>query len=512
MTVRSNIARAAVAAVVVLASTAARSPAHVGSPNVYYEGAAGPYTVRVVIRPPTAIPGLAEATIKLDDPGVEVSVLASRATATDPPPRKAAPVPGTSGMYSAEIWLLEAGAHAVRVRVRGAAGEGEAVVPLNAVNRAPRPMPLVTRVVLAAIAALLVLGSAVVARVAVREAGDGRVVAADVERRARRAGWAGASVASAALALLASQWSAYDQLFRGTRLFEPMPVRAAAVVDGDARYVVLSRTPDERGSRAWPALATDHGKLMHAFLIREPALDAFAHVHPRPTRDGDFVVAVPHLPAGAYLLYADITRENGSSETLSARFDLPAAPTGADPSTWPMPIDPDDSMRVGDPIGEEPLRAAAISALGSDYRMVWENPEIAADPAAGVLRFAVVDEGGRPAVLEPYMGMLGHAAVRRLDAAVFAHLHPVGSISMAAQEVLTGAAAGGAHAGHTGHDGPPAAGDPHAAHRGAAGAVESRVSFPFEFPMPGPYRIWVQVKVDGQVLTGVYDAQVTRVR
>src|SRR5712664_1736022 len=37
--------------------------AHVGSPDVYYEGAAGPYQLVVTIRPPVVIPGVAEIEI-----------------------------------------------------------------------------------------------------------------------------------------------------------------------------------------------------------------------------------------------------------------------------------------------------------------------------------------------------------------------------------------------------------------------------------------------------------------
>jgi hypothetical protein len=75
---------------------------------------------------------------------------------------------------------------------------------------------------------------------------------------------------------------------------------------------------------------------------------------------------------------------------------------------------------------------------------------------------------------------------------VFTHLHPVGTVSMAAAELLA-ARAGSAQ------PMPLPAAEP---------AVE--VEFPYAFPRTGAYRIWVQVRTgpDGGVQTGVFDVEV----
>src|SRR5690242_10717893 len=45
--------------------------AHIGSPAVFFEGQAGPYGLRVVVRPPEVIPGLAEVSVRLATNGIE---------------------------------------------------------------------------------------------------------------------------------------------------------------------------------------------------------------------------------------------------------------------------------------------------------------------------------------------------------------------------------------------------------------------------------------------------------
>jgi hypothetical protein len=38
--------------------------------------------------------------------------------------------------------------------------------------------------------------------------------------------------------------------------------------------------------------------------------------------------------------------------------------------------------------------------------------------------------------------------------------------------------------------------------------MSGELSFPYEFPKPGRYRLWVQVKPQQHVLTGVFDVDV----
>ena len=96
------------------------------------------------------------------------------------------------------------------------------------------------------------------------------------------------------------------------------------------------------------------------------------------------------------------------------------------------------------------------------------------------------------------MGMLSHAAVVRNDGEVFVHLHPAGSINLAAQtqfEQVEGARAaqGGMQAGM---------------HGAGAAPPSGTVNFPFVFPKPGSYRVFVQVKVAGSVETAAFDVAV----
>src|SRR5580704_17733618 len=46
--------------------------AHVGSPDIFYQGSAGPYKLMVTIRPPAAVPGVADVEIRCESKDVRL--------------------------------------------------------------------------------------------------------------------------------------------------------------------------------------------------------------------------------------------------------------------------------------------------------------------------------------------------------------------------------------------------------------------------------------------------------
>jgi hypothetical protein len=469
---------------------------HVGSPNVFFDGEAGPFPVRVIVRPPQVIPGLAEVTVRVKEGTAErvtVQPVQWKAGAKGaPPPDIAEPVTGAAGLWTARLWLMTASSYSIQVRVAGPAGEGLAVVPVATMRIRTLEMQRPLGVALSVAGLVLFFGALSIVGAAVRES----VLPPGTAPNSRRT-WAARSVAvltgGLLVLLLTGGWRWWNKVEAQyqERLFRPYNVAAAVSSEDSARVLQLTIDDDRWGNeKDWTPLTPDHGKLMHLFLIREPGLDAFAHLHPVPVDDRRFDVPLPPLPAGRYRIYADIVQESGFAQTLVQAVEVPAGAAGPGG-------DPDDSFRLAPPLG---AMKAVESPLDAGGAMVWER---GAEPLrAGReadLRFTVRDASGSPAPLEPYMGMLSHAAIRRDDGSVFVHLHPVGSFSMASQEVFArDPALGMAGMDHSGHSS-------HGMHH--APAVSS-VSFPYEFPRPGRYRIWVQVRTGGTVKTGVFDAEV----
>jgi hypothetical protein len=476
--------------------------AHIGNLSVVYETQAPPIPMRVIIRPPGVVPGLADIDVRVLTNGVKrVTVLPVHWRAGvegAPPPDVAQPVEGEPNLYHAQLWLMARGAYSVHVNVETTTGATKVIVPVNSLATTRLPMTGGLGGILVALGILLFLLAATIVGAAVRES----VIAPGLQPSPRRR-WAGrAAIGLTAMALVLalvggrSWWNAKDLDYRNNRMHKPAECAADVRIEAGQRIAQLTVLTNEARA-SWPGLVPDHGKLMHVFMMREPALDVLAHVHPVRRTHWQFEAVLPPLPAGDYRVYADVTHETGFSQTLTTLARVPEAPSAPASNGAPRSADPDDSWFAG-----TATTGKSEYELGDGRIMKWERaaPIIAGRETS--LRFIMMEKDGSLARLEPYMSMLGHAAIRRDDGAVFTHLHPAGSVSVAAQQVFQLRAG----------DKPPKRITPEMMEQlcqpPSGDLPQQPLAFPYEFPKPGQYRIWVQVKVGGQVHTGVFDAEV----
>jgi hypothetical protein len=275
-------------------------------------------------------------------------------------------------------------------------------------------------------------------------------------------------------------------------------------------------------------LTTDHGKLLHLFLVAQPNKQAFGHLHPVRQGNNTFDVTLPPLPEGDYQVFCDLTFESGLSSTATNFVRLPIVPAGAGAANMSdLMSDPDDSWATDSAVAvRDNLGSDTICHLADDTQVIWKAhpPLLSRHDAA--LRFQVLDKAGQPVVLQPYMGMMSHAAVLRSDGHVFAHLHPSGNFSMAAQMFFdakvtkeTGVKSSDYMASMpdmAGMDGSMNVTDMNHSMMGGSmhtqaasdNAERSTIALPYQFPTPGDYRLWIQIKVDDQIKTAIFDTVV----
>jgi hypothetical protein len=542
--------------------------AHVGSPDVAMEAMAGPYRLLVSVKPPDVIPGTATITVFTETGGVtSISgnpIYFYSGLKGAPSPDELAVVEGQPGQYKGVIWFMSDGSSSILLHVDGKLGKGELVVPILAVSTAQKKLPAATTYILLALGLLLfiLLVTIIGASVADSLVKKGEEIPV-ARRRSKR-------IAMGVAALLCSLmvyggntwWQSWANRYRSF-MFRPMHASYtierkgyfSGVTDqGGINYlgIRIDTTGAQRSSQL-SYVVPDHGKLMHLFLLRMPSMDAFAHLHPVREDSATFRTILPPLPRGRYLAFADVVYLSGFSETLKDTFSI-----AEDLKDTVHKMDPDDAYAYALPsdLVDNPWKGDRNAIICGKPGNKSENGVRMKDGSVMVmegsgkdelesgqlydLHFAVYGADRKPVRLEPYLGMMAHAAILKDDGSVYIHLHPVGTYSMAAQEGLMTRMTRPEnefrypdrvrfrdsvdevirHLGSL----PERERDsilmkdmkmPVGAMKDMGPAndmggmkMDNTVSFPYTFPQPGVYRIWVQVKRNGQVLTAAFDRQV----
>lgn len=482
--------------------------AHVGSPDVFFQGNAGPYHMTVMVRTPQMIPGIAEIEVRSDVPGISSMkatplYIVGSGSKYPPAPDDLQQVPGDPQSFTGKLWLMDAGSWEVRLQAEGSNGAGTLAVPVAAFARSTMPMQKWLGTLLLSMMMLLIVGLISIFGAARREGAlqPGLEPAAAQKREALRVMGIALVLTIVALALGNWWWDAVAADNTSRKIYQPPKMDVS--LDGSTMTMRIADSAWHlrRPETVMTQIIPDHGHLMHLFLV-SPQMDRMYHLHPEQNAANPFVFTekLPPVAPGQYKLFADIVRASGFPDTMVA--DVNVTQTGDNAFTG------DDSSVAAAPLTE---RAAGnqVSPLSADDRMVWERApgELTSNQLLW-FKFRVEDLTGKPVNdLEPYMGMAVHAEFVASDFSVFAHVHPDGSVSMAALDL----ASRGANASSM-QDSGGMAGMAGMAMLGMTGAAPTplppEVSFPYGFPKAGLYRIFVQVKRKEQVETGVFDAKV----
>jgi hypothetical protein len=526
---------------IALLSLIAPAWAHVGNPDVYFQGAAGPYHLIITIRTPQMIPGTADVEILSATPGIlKITVVPLYIVG---PGAKYPPVGDLLAQstedpqyFSGKIWLMESGSWQVRVQVEGTQGPGELAVPVPAAARRTLPMQKSLGILLFALMSLLVVAIISIVGAARRESTlpPGEFPTTERSRRGRSMMLGTAVVVFGVLYFGNWWWNSEASAKARQMIYKPPPLDISLEPNGKLLLKMGgSAWHSSRPETVMTNLMPDHGHLMHLFLLREPGMDRFYHLHPRivplepglhPRREPSFELELPAIPAGRYQVFADVVRESGFPDTMVAEINLPDIPgvalSGDDSAASSSPLSV-TGARTNNNGGSSGTNSASdgtekvsiapdgtTATLPDGYKMTWERGSAPFTTNHFVwLRFRLETPDGKPASdSEPYMGMAGHAEIVNSDRSVFAHIHPDGSVAMAALELThensaTGNLSTGAPAGMNGD--------------AKMGAMDSsmdppsaEVSFPYGFPKAGEYRLFVQIKRGGTIETGVFDTQV----
>lgn len=516
--------------------------AHIGSAGVVHEGKAGNYSVQVYVEPPDVIPGTAKVSVMVDGNDIK-SVKMSPIyywTGDEGSPRSDEGVMTEAGKYEGKIWLMENGAASVKVVIEGARGKGEVLIPIAALSTAQRQLPSSLGWILAGLALLLV---GIMTTIIGASTGDSLLKVGESENNStKKRRIVGSTIGASFCGLLlfgGNMWWNSETADYQRNIYRPYTATSSISLRGGQRILNFKIDSASVNGRSLSFIIPDHGKLMHMFLVKEGSMEVFAHLHPSRKDTLTFEAPLPNMPAGKYLIFADVLRYHSLQNTITDTVEIPQTP-----KVNVMPTltgDSDDTFVVTNALNKTTNSVVdeSITICGSPgvktklqdgSSIVWEekpNQKLMAGKVYD-LKFSVLAPDGKPAELQTYLGMMGHAAVIKDDGSVYIHLHPNGTFSSTAVQVLqkridettnvrprfnnpkrfrdsvdnilaklqsmTEAERDKLLMGNMKHE--------------VNGHHGGQVTFPYVFPKAGHYRVWLQVKREGKILTGVFDANV----
>jgi len=469
----------------------------IGHNNVVYEGKAGEIPIRVFVKLPGVVPGLADVSIKVFADDIHKVTIQPNKKDKDrksksPPADIAEPIKGEKNMFSTQLWLMDYGSYSLDIRLYQNQNVHRTSIPVNSISSRILDMNQGTSMLLSILLSLLFFGAINIIRVAYKDSTQPPGDQPDREKIIKSYIVTGVSliILSGILYGGKSWWKTIDTAYRNN-IFQTLENKVEILDNGKEIFLSIEIVDELWKQGRITDIIPDHGKIMHIYLISED-YESLAHLHPSRTDNNDiFIVKMPPLDFGKYSLFMDITHETGFSHTMINNIVYTKENVFSN-SIKNIERDKDDSWILN----------------SNENRITWKNKKHSYKSGDNIdLEFQVM-KNGEPAVLEPYISMGGHAALLKKDQTVFIHIHPIGTISMASQEMFQEnyiqsivdqedicffGFVNDSTDNYFNNTSP-----------------NGKISFPaINLENAGEYGLWVQVKSAGEVITQKFDFEIT---
>ncbi|MEN8663060.1 MAG: hypothetical protein ACN4GF_08750 [Lentimonas sp.] len=205
-------------------------------------------------------------------------------------------------------------------------------------------------------------------------------------------------------------------------------------------------------SMAAHELAVTHTEKMHLMVI-DPSFEDYHHLHPTPVGlDGRYDFEFTPKKTGEYRVFAEVVPVMSRRQAIATNvIEVPGSSEKPTFSLSTESIVDGVHFRLGD--------LPDALKVGRDYQFALE----------------VAGADGGPVALETVMDAKGHMVAFDAEGRGFAHMHPIDSIAEARSEETAGG---------------------------------NELSFLFNVPNPGWYRLFAQIQVDGEAVFGRFDLEV----
>lgn len=229
-------------------------------------------------------------------------------------------------------------------------------------------------------------------------------------------------------------------------------LKSEPLIVGESDSVSLFLETSGGMSMAPHELAVTHTEKMHLMVI-DPSLEDYHHLHPNPVGlDGRYDFEFTPKKSGEYRVFAEVVPVMSRRQAIAmSSLEVPGS---VEKPTFALSLE-----SIVDGVHFRLGQLPEVLKVGRDYQLALE----------------VTGENGGSVELETVMDAKGHMVAFDAEGRGFAHMHPIDSI-VAAQAENT--------------------------------AEENGLSFLFNVPNSGWYRLFAQVQVDGKAVFGRFDIEV----